>query len=126
MRQPVGRPIYLTNSHPDVPASVAFPRERVQETLRTSRFTVSVDWLIGFAICEGFERIVLNGIGTRFEPDYQYAHQGILYWLGYAQGRGLDLVIEGPSCYAEPERVYGYEAAAPEWNTLARPVVGAR
>jgi hypothetical protein len=115
-RQPVGRPIYLTEAHPDVPASVAFPRQMVQDTLKTSRFTVSVDWLIGLAVCEGFQRIVLNGIGTRMEADFQYAHQGILYWLGYAEGRGIDLVIEGPSCYRAPEKVYGYEAAAPKWD----------
>lgn len=112
-RQDTTRPIYLLDVHPDVPASSRFPRELVQETLQTSRFTVSVDWLIGLALCEGFERIVLNGIGTRFEADFQYAHQGILYWLGRAQGAGVDLVIEGPSCYREPEKVYGYEAAAP-------------
>jgi hypothetical protein len=115
-RQPAGRPIYLLDANPNVPASVTFPRQWVQDTLRTSRFTVSVDWMIGLALCEGFERIVLNGIGTRMEPDFQYAHQGILYWLGYAEGRGIDLVIEGPSCYRAPEKVYGYEAGAPEWE----------
>ena len=114
-RQDTTRPIYLLEPHPDVPASIAFPRQFVQDTLRTSRFTVSVDWLIGLALCEGFQRIVLNGIGTRFQADFQFAHQGILYWLGYAEGRGIELVIEGPSCYAAPDQVYGYEAGAPAW-----------
>jgi hypothetical protein len=118
-KQDTTRPIYLLEPHPDVPASVAFPRQWVQDTLKTSRFTVSVDWMIGLALCEGFERIVLNGIGTRFEADYQFAHQGILYWIGRAQGAGVDVVIEGPSCYAEPALVYGYEAGAPEWQKQA-------
>lgn len=112
-RQSVGRPIYLTEPHPGIPASVAFPRQWVQDTLHTSRFTVSVDWMIGLALCEGFERIVLNGVGTRMEPDFQYSHKGILYWIGFAEGRGVDVVIEGPSCYAMPEKVYGYEVGAP-------------
>lgn len=115
-RQRGGRPIYLLEQHPEVPDSVAFPRQRIQEYFKTTRFTVSVDWMIGFAIAEGFERIILNGIGMRYEPDYQFAHQGILYWLGRAEGMGLDLVIEGASCYCAPEKVYGYEAPAPEWN----------
>ena len=122
-RQPVGRPIYLRDTHPDVPASVAFPRSWVEEILRSTRFTVSVDWLIGLAICEGFERIVLNGIGTRLEPDYQYAHQGILYWLGRAEGMGIEVVIEGPSCYAMPTTVYGYTAAAPAWPAATQELV---
>src|SRR3990167_2332680 len=111
-RQETGRPIYLLEPHPDVPASVAFPRARVQEAFRTTRFTVSIDWLIGMALSEGFQRIVLNGIGTRFQADFQLAHQGILYWIGRAEERGVELIIEGPSCYAAPSKVYGYEAGA--------------
>lgn len=122
-RQPVGRPIYLTEPHPDVPASVAFPRQMVQDTLQTTRFTVSVDWMIGLALCEGFRRIVLNGIGTRFEPDYQYAHKGIAYWIGRAEGAGVELIVEGPSCYASPEQVYGFECGAPQWAEQATEAV---
>lgn len=115
-RQPVGRPIYLLEPHLEVPASVAFPRQQVQGAFQSTRFTVSVDWLIGLALLEGFQRIVLNGIGTRFEPDFQFAHQGILYWIGFAEGRGVEVVVEGPSCYATPDKVYGYEAGAPRWT----------
>lgn len=115
-RQQDGRPIYLLETHPDVPASVAFPRQRIQDRFGT-RFTVSVDWMIALAIDEGFQRIVLNGIGTRFAPAFQYSHKGIVYWLGYAEGAGVDVVIEGPSCYRAPTSVYGYEAAAPVWQS---------
>ena len=120
-RQDRTRPIYLLETHPDCPASVAFPRERVQDMLRTTRFTTSADWMIGLALCEGFQRIVLNGMGTRSEADYQYAHKGILYWLGRAEGAGVEVVVEGPSCYHVPTQVYGYESAAPNWalDTLA-------
>jgi hypothetical protein len=112
-RQTSGRPIYLREAHPDVRDSVAFPRQMVQDTLKSARFTVSVDWIIGLAICEGVQRIVLNGIGTRFHEQFQYSHKGILYWIGYAEGRGIDVVIDAPSCYAVPDKVYGYEVAAP-------------
>lgn len=128
-RQRGGRPIYLIETHPDVPDSVAFPRKDVEAFLQPyfdgypSQFTVSVDWMIPFAIMLGFQRIVLNGIGTRFEPDFQYAHQGIWHWIGFARGMGVEVLIEGPSCYRMPEKVYGYEAAAPEWNKMSRPVV---
>jgi hypothetical protein len=129
-RQTGGRPIYLIDTDPSIPDSVAFPRDAVQRAFPEfgdlcTQFTVSVDWLIAFALMEGFERIVLNGIGTRFDPDFQYEHMGIWHWLGFARGRGVDVVIEGPSCYHQPQKVYGYEAAAPEWNTLTRPVVRA-
>lgn len=116
-RQDRSRPIYLLEPHPDCPASVAFPRAWVQASLRTSRFTSSVEFLIALAICEGYQRIVLNGIGTRTEPDYQYAHKGILYWIGRAEGLGIEVVIDPPSVYCEPEKVYGYEAAAPSLGT---------
>lgn len=114
-RQRGGRPIYLLDPHPDVPDSVAFPRQLVQETFHSTRFSVSVDWMIGLALCEGVQRIVLNGIGTRMQPSFQYSHKGILYWIGFAEGRGVEVVIEGPSCYAAQTQVYGYEIGAPEW-----------
>lgn len=114
-RQDTARPIYLLEPHPEVPASVAFPRQRVQDFHRTTRFTVSVDWLVGLALCEGFQRIVFNGVGTRFHPDFQFAHQGTLYWVGYLDGKGIELLFEGPSCYAPPEKVYGYEVGAPKY-----------
>jgi len=115
-RQRGGKPIYLLETHPDVPDSARFPREAVQAFFGGStRFTVSVDWMIGLALMEGFQRIVLNGIGTRFESSFQYSHKGIAYWIGRAQGAGVDLVIEGPSCYREPEKVYGYEIGAPTY-----------
>ena len=123
-RQDRSRPIYLLESHPDCPASVAFPREWVQDTLKTSRFTTSADWMIGLALCEGFQRIVLNGMGTRTEAEYQYAHKGILYWIGRAEGAGVEVVVEGPSVYHAPDKVYGYEAAAPNLEadqTMAQP-----
>lgn len=118
-RQRGGKPIYLLETHPDVPDSARFPREAVQAYFaedfdgECSQFTVSVDWMIALAIMEGYQRIVLNGIGTRFEPDFQYAHQGIWHWVGFARGRGVQVVIDAPSCYRQPERVYGYEAGAP-------------
>lgn len=113
-RQRGGRPIYLLETHPDVPDSVAFPRAALQATYGT-QFMTSADWLIALALEEGFERIVLNGIGMRHEADFQYAHQGIWHWIGYARGvlGWTNVVIEGASCYQPPQKVYGYEAAAP-------------
>jgi len=128
MRQRGGRPIYLREAHPDIPDSVAFPRAAVEHFLQPyfdgypTQFTVSLDWMIPFAMMLGFQRIVLNGIGTRFDPDFQYEHMGIWHWIGFARGMGIDLIIEGPSCYRQPEKVYGYEAAAPKWQQ-AMPVV---
>ena len=123
-RQRGGKPIYLIEAHPDVPDSVAFPRAEIQAAYPDcdTQFTVSVDWMIAFALHLGFQRIVFNGIGTRFDQDFQYEHQGIWHWLGFARGRGAEVIIEGPSCYRQPEKVYGYEAAAPKWNQM-KPVV---
>lgn len=122
-RQPKGKPIYLLEPHYDVPASVAFPREAVQDYHQSKRFTCSVDWLIGLAMAWGFRRIVLNGIGARFQDDFQFAHRGILYWLGKAEGAGIELVIEGPSCYAMPTEVYGYEVGAPAYAEVPEPAI---
>ena len=62
--------------------------------------------------CERFGIVVEQEVVAAVEP----------LQLG-VRAFGAELIIEGPSCYRQPEKVYGYEAAAPKWNTLQHPVV---
>lgn len=97
-----GRPIYLQKVQPDIPASVAFPREAIQEAFATAKgpmryFTCSVTWLIPFAILEGFERIELWGFelrDTKPGSAYQYERPCFAYWVQIAKERGVDVFYQ--------------------------------
>lgn len=117
---PADRPVYLLESHPDVPASVRFPLDRVRaafpvedepdQAVPGGMFTCQVDWMLAFAILEGYEHIILHGHGVSEDPPHMMSHRGILYWVGWARAIGIRVSILSPSWYRAPTKVYPIEA----------------
>lgn len=133
-----GRPIYLLKVQPDIPTSVAFPREAVQAAFATPKgpnryFTCSVTWLIALAIYEGFERIELWGFELRdTKPGSAFAYERpcFAYWVQMAKDHGVDVFYQdaitklyeaGKMIPGDPDayvgKLYGY-STRPEvgWN----------
>lgn len=129
-----GRPVYFQKAQPDVPTSITFPREAIQQAFATAKgpnryFTCSVCWLIAFAILEGFQRIELWGFELRdSKPGNAHAFERpcFFYWIQQARNRGVTVwyqeAIErlpfmpgDPDTYTGP--LYGY-STKPEvgWN----------
>ncbi len=114
-------PIYLQAAQPDIPTSLAFPRQVVQEHFGTPLalnkfFNCSASWLIAFAIIEGFERIELWGFELRRDKEYDWERPCFFYWVDQAKRAGVDVFIPpgvdisepgDPSAYDGP--LYGYE-----------------
>lgn len=118
--QTKGRPIYMATRHPQIAASVKFDLARVQtgfalmENLDRGvepcrQFTCMLDYVIALALLEGFRRIILNGIGFATDAGHQYVHRGILYWIGLARGRGVEVLVDAPSVYLMPTEIYAYQ-----------------
>lgn len=114
------RPIWMAARHAAVRASQTFPLRAVQEhfgvveDLATGlepcrQFTCMLDYVIAFALMRGYRRIILNGIGYSTDAGHQYVHRGILYWIGYARGAGVEVLVDAPSVYRMPTEIYGYE-----------------
>jgi hypothetical protein len=103
-----------------VPGAVRFPIAQVQQAFAlrerwaapvgpTSMFYCQVGMMIAFAIHEGADTIVLNGIGQPRHEHHQHLHRDIGYWMGYARGRGIDVVIDGTSTFLQPDYLYAYD-----------------
>jgi len=103
-----------------VPGAVRFPimvlqqayplRERWDAPLAPCRmFYSQVGMMIAFAVYEGGDPIVLNGIGQPTNVAHQHLHRDIGYWMGFARGRGIDVVIDGPSTFLQPDYLYAYD-----------------
>ena len=129
-----GRPIYFQKIQPDVPASVVFPRERIQEAFKLPDgspnrfFSCTICWLIAFAILEGFERIELWGFALRDNKAnpgqcFAYERPGFFYWVQQARNRGIEVIYQkeieklpfkpgDPTTYTGP--LYGYETKPEE------------
>ena len=136
-----GRPIYLLKVQPDIPTSVAFPREAIQARFATSKgpnryFTCSICWLIAFAILEGFERIELWGFelrDTKPGSAFKYERPCFAYWVQQAREAGVEvwyqraveklyeagkMVPGDPLDYSGP--LYGYDTKPePDWDREA-------
>lgn len=119
-KEPAGaRPIYMQRADPSVPAAVPYPLLDVQLAHLINEgegpipcrfFGCMIDYLFGLALTEGKDPIVLNGVGMSTDPGHQLLHRTILYWIGYARGRGVEVYVEGDSIYRNAGReLYGYE-----------------
>jgi len=107
MRQGNERPIYLTETHPDIMGSVAYPVDEMVAEFGSGRFGCQLDYLGALALHEGFDRWILYGLGQPYvsEPHSKRAakhykfHKTFLYWLRLALDRGVEIVFDGPNMF---------------------------
>ncbi len=109
------RPLWMLEKDPKVPASVVFPWQRMIDAFRIpdepgTWFTCQVDWMMAYAILEGYEHIILHGHGVSLDPQHMVAHRGILHWVTLARERGVKVTVVAPSWYRAPEQPYGVAA----------------
>ncbi len=128
MRSEHNYPIYMQQKWDDVPNSVEFPLEAIDneffqnlmviteegkevnwlEAHEHGYYTSSFAWMIALALHEGFERIEVWGFNMGSQSEYLYQAGSGAFWMGYCLGRDVQLVF--------PERtplllgnMYGYE-----------------
>lgn len=109
MRQGRERPIYMTEVHPDIMGSVAYPVDEMEAEFGTGRFGCQLDYMAALALHEGFDRWILYGIGQPYvsDPTSERArkwfgfHRTFLWWLRVALDRGVTLVLDGPNMFTE-------------------------
>jgi len=96
-----GIPCYLDRVYPGIPDSVAFPKAEVEALTPLGWYHASsMDWMLAFAIHEGFKKIILAGISVSTYPvtdrEPLSARAALEYWAGVAHGRGIELEVLGP------------------------------
>jgi hypothetical protein len=140
--QSCGIPVYMMQTHPDIPTSVRFPLERLV-TLAGDYFTSTVAFMTALAVLE-VDRLVLDELTREAfdSPADVLARQTELYrtytiglfgidlvvgeeyfdqkpcaefWLGMAVGRGISVYIPPQSALLKQAYRYGYEAEPAQW-----------
>lgn len=71
-------------------------------------FISSIDYMIALAIYEQYERIELYGVELREQTEWERQRAGATYWVGVAQGRGIDVLIPKKSVLMSAP-LYGLE-----------------
>ena len=112
-------PIYMQEHYEDVPASVRYPKEEIVQALlphiwrdvagkveQVENFTSSTAYAIALALYFGKTQIELAGIEMTSDTEYVRQRPGVLFWLGIAVGRGVNVVLHSPLLMND--KPYGY------------------
>lgn len=104
------RPVYLVEAHPDVPSSVTYPRAALHVFgLRGAcALSSSIDHMMALALLEGFTTIRLEGVRLTSVEEWVLQRECLAYWIGRAEGRGVEVISDPLAALCAPERLYGF------------------
>lgn len=124
-------PVYMVETHPDIPMSVRYPIERMTETFgtvitfpdgRTERrpfWTSTIAYMLALALEEGFKEIALYGISLSFDqPEYAEQRNCVEFFRGIAHARGVTFTVPAVSAIGQAGFRYGYDVP-PDADLLA-------
>lgn len=103
-------PVYMHEVDPDIPNSIAYPLDEVQEDIGANLFRIAADmsrtdcrktpymdssmaYELALAIHEGFKEILMVGVDLNTQGEYVWQRSGVSYLMGIAQGRGINVVL---------------------------------
>lgn len=119
-------PVYLLQADVSIPSSVTFPLADLMRTFaydgqEEQCFGCTVDYLIAFALMEGFDLIELAGIEVRSSEEYAEQRASISYWIGRARGMRRTVTCHPKSGLCTVPALYGYNTvtgspAPPGWD----------
>jgi hypothetical protein len=110
-------PIYMLDTYPDIPQSLAYPVEDVTEGGRFhKRFDSSIAYMLALAVHERVDEIRILGVDMSQGSEFAYQREGMAYWRGVAEGLGIKVYIPQVSPLNQ-EVFYGRD---PEWYDARR------
>ena len=102
-------PVYLVDQHPDIPNSVRYPLEAMCEKFPRRYFCSGIGYMLALAIDSGYEFIGLYGVDMALESEYQYQRPNCEYFIGLAEGRGIEVYVPKASQLMKGPWLYGFE-----------------
>ena len=97
--------ILMQEQYEDVPRAQRYPIEEVLK-LGRSYLTSSAAYSIAFGIVEGYQKIEVYGVEMETNTEYQHQRPGVAYWIGVAEGAGVEVDFHGNLLDCP---LYGYE-----------------
>jgi hypothetical protein len=113
-------PIYMQEHYDDIPSSVAYPRKEIKEYFNQqfivdeggssfTEFSNSISWMVALAIYEGFETIMITGVDMAQTDEYAWQRSSCSFFIGYAAGKGIKIIIPQTSELCKFPQDYGFE-----------------
>ena len=101
-------PVWMWKHYPEIPLSEEFPLAEITKEFR-SYFTNSISFLIAEAIRQGYTDIGLFGVHMATTTEYGHQRPSCEYYLGLAEGRGINLWLPDGADMLKAARMYGFE-----------------
>ncbi len=99
-------PIYMHFPQPEIPMAVQYPTEEITKKYR-NYFTNTVSWMIAHAIEEDVETIGVWGVDMANATEYAAQRPSCEYFLGIAEGKGIEVVLPVESDLLRTTGQYG-------------------
>lgn len=106
-------PVYMIEKVPDVPSSVAYPKDRIVGRFGRSFFTSTPAWMIALAIDQGAEEIGFWGIDMASDDEYVLQKPGCHHFIEIARASGIRITVPPQSDLLQPPALYGFDEASP-------------
>lgn len=110
-------PVYMLQRYPFFPASVAYPKDAIldsvfQYVFRGSKhakyFDASLTYMLALAVLVGHTKIHVFGFGLMTDTEYTYQRPGAFGLIMWAAGKGVKVMLPDDTKLL-PDTLYGYE-----------------
>lgn len=109
----MGIPMMMPKVYGEFKTSMAYPLDEIIKEFKSDYFTTVMPYMLAYAIHLGYKKIDCYGLSiTGAWEKYKNGKACIEYWIGRAQGKGIEVNIYGKftECLkAFDNRLYGYE-----------------
>ena len=105
-------PIYTLEELEELPSAKAFPLEEVVAQLGATEspyFTSSPAYMLAHAVYEGYNEVHIYGVNLLGDGEYEYQRPCMDFWIGFARGRGVNVIIPPDSALVRSRYRYGYD-----------------
>jgi hypothetical protein len=113
-----GKPVFMSRRFEEYPSSRPFPLDAVLAAFGRKYFTNAIAYMLAHALLEHvagstrLDRIEIWGADMRHEEEYAIQRPCVEFWLGLAQGLGIDVFVPPSAALLSADALYGYEEEA--------------
>lgn len=100
--------VYMIRPVPELPNSVAYPKEEMLARFGPWFFASTVSWMLALAIAEGATEISLWGVDMSATSEWIYQRSGCHYFIDLAKRMGIKVMAPFESDLLRPPPLYGY------------------
>lgn len=114
----LNRPVYMIEPVPEIPKSIAYPKQEMLDAYGPYFFTSSLAWMLALAIRQKPAEIALFGVDMSANEEYGLQRPGCHYFLMVARSLGIKVSTPPQSDLLRPPMQYGYCMASPMYRKL--------